>query len=49
MKSMVAVFFFTVVAFFGRADAQVDIKIGGGALLDPTRGGRAPVHRGSYW
>ena len=39
MKSMVAVFFFTVVAFFGRADAQVDVKIGGGALLDPTRGG----------
>ena len=39
MKSMVAVFFFSMVAFFGRADAQLDVKIGGGALLDPTRGG----------
>lgn len=39
MKSMVAVFFFTMVAFLGRTDAQVDVKIGGGALLDPTRGG----------
>lgn len=39
MKSMVAVFFFIMVAMFGRADAQVAVKIGGGALLDPTRGG----------
>ena len=39
MKSMVAVFFFTMVAFLGRADAQVDVKVGGGALFDPTRGG----------
>ena len=39
MKSMVAVCFFLVIAMFGRADAQVDIKIGGGALFDPTRGG----------
>lgn len=39
MKSMVAVVFFSLVAMFGRADAQVDVKIGGGALLDPTRGG----------
>lgn len=39
MKSMVAVIFFLMVAFLGRADAQVDVKIGGGALLDPTRGG----------
>ena len=39
MKSMVVVFFLSMVAMFGRADAQVDIKIGGGALLDPTRGG----------
>ncbi len=39
MKSLVAVVFFSLVAMFGRADAQVDVKIGGGALLDPTRGG----------
>ncbi len=39
MKSMVAVFFFSMVAMFGRADAQLDVKIGGGALLDPTRAG----------
>ena len=39
MKSMVAVFFFSMVAMFGQADAQLDVKIGGGALLDPTRGG----------
>ena len=39
MKSMVAVFFLSMVAMFGRADAQLDVKIGGGALLDPTRGG----------
>lgn len=28
-----------MVAMFGQADAQLDVKIGGGALLDPTRGG----------
>lgn len=39
MKSMVAVFFCIMVAMFGRADAQVDVKVGGGALFDPTRGG----------
>lgn len=39
MKSMVAVFFLFMIAFFGRADAQVDVKIGGGALFDPTRAG----------
>ena len=39
MKSMVAVFFFIIIAMFGRADAQVDVKVGGGALFDPTRGG----------
>ena len=39
MKSMVAVFFFIIIAVFGRADAQVDVKVGGGALFDPTRGG----------
>ena len=39
MKSMVAVFFFIIIAMFGRADAQVDVKIGGGALFDPTRAG----------
>lgn len=39
MKSMVVVSFFTMVAFLGRTDAQLDVKIGGGALLDPTRGG----------
>lgn len=39
MKSMVAVFFFTMVAFFGQADAQLDVKVGGGALFDPTRAG----------
>ncbi len=39
MKSMVAVCFFLVIAMFGRAAAQVDVKIGGGILLDPTRAG----------
>ena len=39
MKSMVVVFCLSMVAMFGRADAQLDVKIGGGALLDPTRGG----------
>ena len=36
---MVAVFFLFMIAMFGRADAQLDVKIGGGTLLDPTRAG----------
>ena len=39
MKSLIAVFFCIIIAMFGRADAQLDVKIGGGILLDPTRGG----------
>ena len=39
MKSMVAVFFFTMVAVFGQAEAQVDVKAAGGFLFDPTRWG----------
>ena len=39
MKSMVAVSLFMMIAMFGRADAQVDVKIGGGALFDPMRAG----------
>ena len=39
MKSMVWVFFVLVVAMVGRADAQVDVKAGGGLLFDPTRWG----------
>ena len=39
MRSMVVVFFLMMGAFFGRADAQLDAKIGGGALFDPIRAG----------
>ncbi len=41
MKSMVhkAMFLVVMVAMFGRANAQVDVKAGGGLLFDPTRWG----------
>ncbi len=39
MKSMVWVFFVASIAVVGRADAQVDVKAGGGLLFDPTRWG----------
>ena len=41
MRFMVRVVMFCAVLglIFGRADAQVDVKIAGGAVLDPTRWG----------